>query len=400
MTWEVKTLGDVCEQITDGSHFSPKSSNEDEYPYITVRDIEDDIIDFKNCKFINKANYQALLKNGCKPNPGDLLFSKDGTVGKVSLVDFEKDFVVLSSLAIIRPKKNIIDSSLLKYILKNPFFLKIAVDRKTGVAIRRIILKNLKQIEICFPKSISEQLRIVAILDSAFENIARAKESAEQNLKNANEIFESYLQSVFENKGEGWEEKKLGEIAYVKSGGTPSRIKKEYWGGDIAWYLSGELNDLYTKEPERYINDLAIDNSNAKIFPNGSLLIGMYDTAALKMSILDREATFNQAIAGVQPNNKIDLMFVLHSIKSIKPNILNLRRGVRQKNLNLGIIKNIPIYLPSLKEQQSIVAKLDALSAETKKLEAIYTQKLADLEELKKSILQKAFEGKLTEASA
>jgi type I restriction enzyme S subunit len=253
----------------------------------------------------------------------------------------------------------------------------------------------LDEIEISFPKSLPEQQRIVAILDEAFAAIAKAKANAQQNLNNAKELFESYLQGVFENKGDDWEEKTLGEIAFVKSGGTPSRAKKEYWEGDIAWYSSGELNDLFTKKPERHINDLAVNNSNAKIFPKGSLLIGMYDTAALKMSIIDRNATFNQAIAGVKPNAKIDLTFILHSINSIKPDLLNLRRGVRQKNLSLEKIKNIPIFLPTLKEQQIIVQKLDALSTKTKKLEAIYQQKINDLEELKKSVLQKAFSGQL-----
>jgi type I restriction enzyme, S subunit len=196
---------------------------------------------------------------------------------------------------------------------------------------------------------------------------------------------------VFETKGDGWDVKNLGE---VKSGG-PLRSRSEYWGGDIAWYSSGELNNLYTSTPERHINELAIENSNAKLFPKGSLLIGMYDTAALKMSILDREGTFNQAIAGVKPNPNIDLIFILHSINAIKPEILNLRRGVRQKNLSLEKIKNIPIPLPSLIEQQTIVRQLDALRAETQKLEAIYQKKLYDLEELKKSILQKAFAGEL-----
>lgn len=393
--WEVKRLGEVCEQITDGSHFSPKSSSDDKYPYITVRDIENDQIDFTNCKFIGENEYQSLLKNGCKPNFGDILFSKDGTVGKVSLVNFERDFVVLSSLAIIRPKKDNIFSPLLKYILKDPAFLEKAIGMKTGVAIKRIILKNLKLIEIYYPKSLPEQQRIVAILDEAFAAIAKAKANAEQNLRNAKELFESYLQSVFENKGEGWVEKTLGEIAFVKSGGTPSRSKKEYWEGNIAWYSSGELNEVYTKDPERHINELALNNSNAKLFPKGSLLIGMYDTAALKMSITNRDAAFNQAIAGVKPSDKIDLIFIFHSINSIKPNLLNLRRGVRQKNLSLGKIKNIPISLPSLNVQQTIVQKLDALSAETKKLEVIYQQKINDLEELKKSILHKAFSGEL-----
>src|SRR5690606_13461487 len=125
-----------------------------------------------------------------------------------------------------------------------------------------------------------------------------------------------------------------------------------------------------------------------KLFPKGSLLIGMYDTAALKMSIIDRNATFNQAIAGVKPNEQIDLVFILHYINSIKAELLSLRRGVRQKNLSLDKIKNIPVLLPPLLEQQSIVRQLKALSTETKKLEYIYKQKLNNLEELKKAILQ------------
>jgi type I restriction enzyme S subunit len=121
----------------------------------------------------------------------------------------------------------------------------------------------------------------------------------------------------------------------------------------------------------------------------------MYDTAALKMSILDRDATFNQAIAGVRPNDKVNLTFLMHSINSIKPFLLDQRRGVRQKNLSLEKIKAIPIFLPSLAIQSMVVQKLDALSAETKRLEAIYRQKIASLDELKKTLLQKAFQGEL-----
>ncbi len=195
--WESKELMEVCEQITDGSHFSPKSSGEDEYPYITVRDIDEDIIDFDNCKFICNQDYQALLKNGCKPNYGDLLFSKDGTVGKVSLVDFEKDFVVLSSLAIIRPKAKIITSSLLKYILKNPQFLETAIGMKTGVAIRRIILKNLKLIEISFPKSLKEQQTIVQKLDALSAETKKLEAIYQQKINDLEELKKSVLQKGF-----------------------------------------------------------------------------------------------------------------------------------------------------------------------------------------------------------
>jgi type I restriction enzyme S subunit len=195
--WESNELMEVCEQITDGSHFSPKSSGEDEYPYITVRDIDEDIIDFDNCKFICENDYQSLLKNGCKPNSGDLLFSKDGTVGKVSLVDFEKDFVVLSSLAIIRPKSKIIISPLLKYILKDPLFLQTAIGMKTGVAIRRIILKNLKLIEISFPKSLKEQQAIVQKLDALSSETKKLEAIYQQKINDLEELKKSVLQKAF-----------------------------------------------------------------------------------------------------------------------------------------------------------------------------------------------------------
>jgi type I restriction enzyme S subunit len=148
--WVNHRLEEVCREITDGSHFSPKTADKG-YPYVTVRDINDDMINFSNCKFITSSDYHQLLKNGCKPNKGDVLFSKDGTVGKVSLIDYDKDFVVLSSLAIIRPDSNRIDSTFLKWILKSPAFLEEAVGKKTGAAIRRIILRNLKLIPIPVP---------------------------------------------------------------------------------------------------------------------------------------------------------------------------------------------------------------------------------------------------------
>lgn len=156
-----------------------------------------------------------------------------------------------------------------------------------------------------------------------------------------------------------WQKKRLGELADVQSGGTPLVSCKAYWSGDLPWYSSGELNGLYTSVPERTISKAGLESSNAKLFPAGSLLIGMYDTAALKMSILDRTGAFNQAIAGVKPNDQIDLVFVLHAINAIRENVLGQRRGVRQKNLSLGKIRDIELSLPPLPEQRRIVAVLD-----------------------------------------
>jgi type I restriction enzyme S subunit len=250
-----------------------------------------------------------------------------------------------------------------------------------------------KAIRIEYP-SLSEQQRIVAVLDEAFDGVAAAKANTAKNLENARALFANHLQSVFTQRGPGWVERKLGSVSEVQSGGTPSVSQKEYWDGDIPWYSSGELNETFTKESERRISLSGLSNSNAKLFPKGSLLIGIYDTAALKMSILDRDAAFNQAVVGVKPNAGVNLHFVLHAINASKRKLLLERRGVRQKNLSLGKIKDIAIPLPKLSEQNATVARLGKVSIETERLASLYERKLASLDALKKSLLHRAFTGR------
>jgi len=176
-----------------------------------------------------------------------------------------------------------------------------------------------------------------------------------------------------------WPMVKLGEVCDVKSGGTPSRIKNEYWNGDIAWYSSGELNDLYTEAPKESITKLGLEKSNATIFPKGSLLIGMYDTAAFKMSLLDRDASFNQAVCGVKPKPGISLSFIWHYLLMQRDNYLRHRAGARQQNLSKGYIADLSIPLPPLPVQQEIVAKIEAerkIIESNKELIAIYEAKI------------------------
>jgi type I restriction enzyme S subunit len=264
----------------------------------------------------------------------------------------------------------------------------------SGATIQTIYYPDLKAFHVCIPP-LPEQKNIVGILDRAFEGIATAKANAEKNLQNTRALFDSYLQTVFTPPGHGWQEKRLGDVADVQSGGTPSVSRKEYWGGGTPWYSSGELNDLFTVEPERTITDVGLAGSNAKVFPKGALLIGMYDTAALKMSLLDRDAAFNQAIAGVRPNAVLSPEFLLHAINAIKPRLLLERRGVRQKNLSLGKIKDILVPVPPRREQESTVTAIGIMAVHTQHLESLYRVKVCALDELKRSLLHQAFSGKL-----
>ena len=181
--WEWRTINDVCNKVTDGAHKSPKTI-ESGKPYITVKDVNDDgIINFKNCKFISNEDFDLLVKGNCKPNKGDILFSKDGTVGKVALVNYDIDFVVLSSLAILKPAENI-SSEYLKNYLLSPYFYNNAIKNKTGASIKRIVLKTIKELSIPLPP-----LEIQ-------EEIVRECQKVDYEVSKANEIIEQSKQNI------------------------------------------------------------------------------------------------------------------------------------------------------------------------------------------------------------
>ena len=148
----------------------------------------------------------------------------------------------------------------------------------------------------------------------------------------------------------------LSEVGSWNSGGTPSRSNPAYFEGDIDWYSAGELNTLYLEGSVEKITQDALENSTAKLFPAGSMLVGMYDTAAFKMGILKWSSASNQACACIEPNNSINIVWLYHMLQIMKPHFLEQRRGIRQKNLNLGMIKSFQIPYASKPEQNRFAA--------------------------------------------
>lgn len=402
--WLEKRLSDIC-SIKHGFAFKSQFFTAEESDYVLLT--PGSFYESGGYRDQGKKTkyYVGEIPDGFILGEGDFLVAMTeqapGLLGSPLLVPESSRFLHNQRLGLIQVFDDVEwHNKFFFHLFNTQAFRRAVHESASGVKVRHTSPKKLGAISVRFPCDFEEQRRIAAILDEAFEGIDGAIANTEKNLANARELFESYLNAIFTCKGDDWVEKKLGELSEVQSGGTPLRHKSEYWGGDIAWYSSGELNDLYTITPQRHITDMGLGNSNAKLFPKGSLLIGMYDTAALKMSILDRDAAFNQAVAGMKPNENIDLVFMLHALNFVKPEVLSLRRGVRQKNLSLKKIKNIAVVLPGLVEQRRVVEQLASISNETQRLEAIYEQKLAALNELKQSILQRAFSGELTSDSA
>lgn len=277
------------------------------------------------------------------------------------------------------------------HLLSSDYFFKKVMKRSSQATLPMINKTKWQDIEIPLPP-LSQQKQIVAILDKAFAAIDTAKGNAQQNLQNSKELFESYLQDVFENKGDNWEEKTIGDL------GKPSmckRILKQQTSsdGDIPFYKIG----TFGKTPNAFISKELYEEYKTKYsFPKkGDILLSASGTIGRRVIYDGKPAFFQDSnIVWIDNDEKQVLNEYLYSFYGFCD--WNPSKGATISRLYNANLKRIKITFPnSIEEQKRIVQKLDALSTETKKLETIYTQKIADLEELKKSVLQKAFSGQL-----
>ena len=264
-----------------------------------------------------------------------------------------------------------------------------------GATISRLYNSDLTSLRITFPKSIKEQQRIVSILDEAFAAIATAKANAEQNLKNAKELFESYLQGVFENQGEEWEEKTLGEVCEISSKlidpRKPAFQELIHIGAGNIESQKGTLIDLKTAKEENLI-------SGKFLFDESMVLYSKIRPYLMKAVNCHFSGLCSADIYPLVPfADKMVKDYLYHLLLTkdfTEYAILGSQRAGMPK-VNREHLFAYKFYLPPIDEQYEIVERVNSLSTETNRLEGIYRQKIADIDELKRAILQKAFSGEL-----
>lgn len=185
-----------------------------------------------------------------------------------------------------------------------------------------------------------------------------------------------------------WEEKKLGKIADISSGGTPLRNKPSYWNGTIPWVTTSLIDFRYICSAEEYITEEGLNNSSAKLFEKNTILMAMYGQGKTrgKVGVLKINATTNQACASINPKS-IDYIFLYQYLMNQYDNIRNLSNEGGQKNLSASIIKNILIPYPSKQEQEKIASFLTSVDTKIEQL----TKKEALLQEYKKGVMNKIF---------
>lgn len=175
---------------------------------------------------------------------------------------------------------------------------------------------------------------------------------------------------------------RLGDVCEIQSGGTPARSNLSYWeGGTIPWVKISDIKGEYLQITEEFITEEGLQNSSAKIFPKGTILYTIFATLG-ETCILDIDAATNQAIAGITiKSDNVYREYLYYYLVSLKSAVNRLGRGVAQNNINMGILRNLPIPLPPLDEQRKIAAVLDKVSD----LIAKRRQQLDKLDKLVKS---------------
>ena len=224
---------------------------------------------------------------------------------------------------------------------------------RTGACMPNIKKADLGRFEITYDTDEQQQEYVVSILRKV-ESIIAARQ--QQLIELDNLIKARFVELFGDPKYNKSNLVKIGEIGALTSGGTPSRAKPEYFEGDVRWYSAGELNSLYLSDSVEHISEMALQQSSAKLFNKGTLMIGMYDTAAFKMGILTEDSSSNQACANLNPKQGYNIVWLYYLFDIMKPIFLQERQGVRQKNLSLSKIKEFEVPFAPFELQDQFAA--------------------------------------------
>ncbi len=380
--WEVKRLGEVCT-------FDKMQGLHRGLPYVGLEHIES-----HTAQFIGSNEPQLVKSSTFRFTEKHVLYGRlRPYLNKALVPDFEGH--CSTEIFPLKPRPELSREYLLFWLLCDETCDRINATC-TGARMPRAQMNDVLDFQLPIPP-LSEQHRIVGLLDEAFEGIAIAKANAEKNLQNAQAIFESHLQAVFSQRGEGWVETRLGDVCTVKDGThdspkyvadgipfvTQKNIREDGLSFEKTQYISQEdHNDFYRRSNASY----------------GDILISMIGANRGMACIVDDKRMFSIKNVGlVKQDQSINHVFLLYYLKSPQAAsfVKSASKGGAQEFVGLTELRWFPVPLPSLECQNRLAKIFQSLHQETQRLTAIYQQKLAALKALKKSLLHQAFAGDL-----
>lgn len=393
--WEIKRLGDLF-QIGSSKRVLKSQWKAEGVPFYRGREVTRLAAcgSVDNKLFISEEHFATLSEQYGVPSTGDLLITAIGTIGNSYIVRSGDRFYFKDASVLWLKRTSEIRSEFVNLWLKSPAFYS-QLDRGNGATVDTLTIKKLQSVEIPIPP-LAEQRRIVALLDEAFAGIAQAKANTEKNLQNARALFESELNAVFSKRGEGWVEKRIPEIARhslgkmldkAKNRGVPKKYLRNL---NVRWF-GFDLDDLLEmkflpEEEEKYS------------VKKGDVLIceGGYPGRAAVWED-DEGIFFQKALHRVRFSDQrlgpwlVYFLFYANSAGLLR----QYCGGAGIQHFTGQALSRFTLPIPPSRDLVGITSHLDTLSAETRRLAAVYERKLAELEALKKSLLHQAFAGAL-----
>ncbi|EMF7818309.1 restriction endonuclease subunit S [Campylobacter coli] len=398
--WEVKKLGEIGEIVTGST---PSKSNLDfygkDYPFFKPSDFEQGYFLENAGDNLSKLGFDKARQLP----PKTILVVCIGSLGKVALTR------VIGScnqqINAIIPHKNIIAEYIYYYCISSKF-QSILFSKAPQTTLAILNKTEFSKLEIIYPKDIKEQERIVGILDESFAKIDESIKILEQDLLNLDELMQSALQKAFnplkDNAKEnyklpqGWEWKSLGEIGEIITGTTPSKNNPNFYGNEYPLFKPSDLNgDMIIKYASDNLSKLGFDN--ARNLPKDTILVVCIGASIGKVGLSGVNGSCNQQINAIIPNSAFTSKYLFFVCLSNYFQTI-LKKNASQTTLpiiNKTEFSKLQIPLPPIKEQEQIASHLDELSSHVKNLKQNYQAQIKDLQELKNSLLDKAFKGNL-----
>ena len=407
--WTYDKLFRLCDNV--GSGGTPQSTNQSYYDgdifWVQSGDLTDGYVyDTKK-----KINELAIQNSSAKVFPENtLLVAMYGaTIGKVGIMTFEgainQACCALDFSSKINPKFSY-------YLMLNA--RDYLITQAYGGGQQNISQETLKQLHLFYP-SVEEQKAIADFLDKAIariDSVLSIKGAQLHNLSLQRKSItheavtgKSKLNINCETKYSGIEW--LGEIPShwtydklfrlcdnVGSGGTPQSTNQSYYDGDIFWVQSGDLTDGYVYDTKKKINELAIQNSSAKVFPENTLLVAMYGATIGKVGIMTFEGAINQACCALDFSSKINPKFSYYLMLNARDYLITQAYGGGQQNISQETLKQLHLFYPSVEEQKAIVDYLDTVLEKSLKLEEYIYSQIKTLKNYRKSLIHECVSGK------
>lgn len=390
MAWSISKLGSLL-NIQSGYAFdSKKFVDEGGVPLIRIRDISDG--------YNTVVNYEGDYDDKYLVKNGDYLIGMDG---EFRCYEWKgKNALLNQRVCRLEGFDNSLYSRFLFYGINK--YLRDIENVTAFTTVKHISAKQIKDIEFPIPP-IPEQKRIVAILDQAFDDIDKARALTEQNLINARELFESYLQQVFSQRGEGWTESTLGEITGgVFTGPFGSLLhKKDYIENGIPLVNPAHITSSGI-EPDRNktVSQETAERLSSYVVSEGDIVIGRRGEMGRCALVSSIEEGFLCGTGSffIKSSEKVLGGYLVRYLRSAGcvARLEKIAGGAVMPNLSNSDLSNFKLAIPPVSQQSEILILIDKLSIATQEVMSVYQKKLSRLDELRKSLLQKAFSGELT----